>query len=64
MDNWEDRILSTMTQYFGRRDKALEWYDTPNNNLEYYRNPSPTPRHYVENGKAEELWEWIELCVK
>ena len=59
----ERKILTIMQIYFKSKDKAIKWYNTPNDNLSYYLNPKPTPKHYVDNGKGQELLEWIELCV-
>lgn len=59
----EQKVLSIMSQYYGSKKKALEWYNTPNANLSYYQHDKPTPKHYVESGKAKELLEWIELCI-
>jgi DNA modification methylase len=64
MDKLEEKILRTMIRYFSSEAKANKWYNTPNDNLAYYRNPKPTPKNYVDNGKGEELLEWIELCIK
>lgn len=62
MDN-EAKVLSIMSHYYGSKAKALEWYNTPNDGLSYYQHNNPTPKHYVDNGKAKELLEWIELCI-
>jgi hypothetical protein len=65
MDNkqWEKKVLSAMERHFKSMDNAIKWYNTPNNNLSYYLTPKPTPKHYVDNGKGEELMQWIELCL-
>lgn len=57
----EELILRLMTTHFGTRQEAEMWYDHVNPYLSNNEEMGVTPRQMVEDGKGEELLDWVSF---
>ena len=64
MDKWREKILRRMTIYYNNEEKAIDWYNRPNENLAYYRKDRPTPKEMIEDNRGKELWKWIKIAIE
>jgi hypothetical protein len=59
----KELILKRIEKFYSSKQKALDWYITPNRYFTVDNIEVASPQEMVERGKGDRVLNWIEIAI-